>query len=163
MPQSPERDSRPAFIRTSKRGIIKPYESQPGRIARNRTTEFRRARPFGCGPPNIFSHKYLYIGFFHYICVVERQNERSKGRRVPFFYGYIQLNDSKMIDTKENYRSRRMPSRRHGPLRRGVHLHPRQREIELTIDSDTSVGIDACAELSRAIEADLDRDAEDFR
>ena len=35
-------------------------------------------------------------------------------------------------------------------------------EIELTIDSDTSVGIDACAELSRAIEADLDRDAEDF-
>lgn len=35
-------------------------------------------------------------------------------------------------------------------------------EIELTIDSDTSVGIDACVELSRAIEADLDRDAEDF-
>ena len=35
-------------------------------------------------------------------------------------------------------------------------------EVELTIDSDTSVGIDACASLSRAIEADLDRDAEDF-
>ena len=35
-------------------------------------------------------------------------------------------------------------------------------EIELTIDSDTTVGIDACVELSRAIEADLDRDAEDF-
>ncbi len=35
-------------------------------------------------------------------------------------------------------------------------------EVELTIDSDTSVGIDACAELSRAIEAELDRDAEDF-
>ena len=31
-------------------------------------------------------------------------------------------------------------------------------EIELTIDSDTSVGIDACAELSRAVEAQFDRD-----
>ena len=30
-------------------------------------------------------------------------------------------------------------------------------EIELTIDSDTSVGIDACAELSRAVEAELER------
>ena len=35
-------------------------------------------------------------------------------------------------------------------------------EVELTLDSDTSVGIDACAELSRAIEAELDRDTEDF-
>lgn len=35
-------------------------------------------------------------------------------------------------------------------------------EIELTIDSDTSVGIDACAELSRALEAEFDREAEDF-
>ena len=35
-------------------------------------------------------------------------------------------------------------------------------EIELTIDSDTSVGIDACVALSRAVEADLDRHAEDF-
>ena len=35
-------------------------------------------------------------------------------------------------------------------------------EIELTIDSDTLVGIDACVALSRAVEADLDRDAEDF-
>ncbi len=35
-------------------------------------------------------------------------------------------------------------------------------EIELTIDSDTSVGIDACVALSRAVETDLDRDAEDF-
>ena len=35
-------------------------------------------------------------------------------------------------------------------------------EIELLIDSDTSVSIDACAELSRAIEAEFDRDAEDF-
>ena len=35
-------------------------------------------------------------------------------------------------------------------------------EICLTIDSDTSVGIDACVELSRAVEAEFDRDAEDF-
>lgn len=35
-------------------------------------------------------------------------------------------------------------------------------EIELVIDSDTSVGIDACAELSRAIEVELDREEEDF-
>lgn len=35
-------------------------------------------------------------------------------------------------------------------------------EIELLIDSDTSVSIDACATLSRAIEAAFDRDAEDF-
>ena len=35
-------------------------------------------------------------------------------------------------------------------------------EIELLIDSDTSVDIDACVALSRAIEAELDRDQEDF-
>lgn len=35
-------------------------------------------------------------------------------------------------------------------------------DIELTIDSDSSVDIDACASLSRAIEAEFDRDAEDF-
>lgn len=35
-------------------------------------------------------------------------------------------------------------------------------EIELLLDSDTSVGIDACAALSRAVEAELDRDEEDF-
>ena len=35
-------------------------------------------------------------------------------------------------------------------------------EVELTIDSDTSVGIDACASLSRAIEAAFDREEEDF-
>lgn len=35
-------------------------------------------------------------------------------------------------------------------------------EIELTIDSDTSVSIEACIALSRAIEAQMDRDAEDF-
>lgn len=35
-------------------------------------------------------------------------------------------------------------------------------EVELIVDSDTAVGIDACAELSRAIEAELDRDEEDF-
>lgn len=35
-------------------------------------------------------------------------------------------------------------------------------DIELLIDSDTSVSIDACAELNRALEAELDRDSEDF-
>lgn len=35
-------------------------------------------------------------------------------------------------------------------------------DIELLIDSDTSVSIDACAELNRAVEAELDRDSEDF-
>lgn len=35
-------------------------------------------------------------------------------------------------------------------------------EIELLIDSETSVDIDACATLSRAIEAEFDRDEEDF-
>lgn len=35
-------------------------------------------------------------------------------------------------------------------------------EIELVIDSDTSVGIDTCVGLSRAIEAELDREEEDF-
>jgi len=35
-------------------------------------------------------------------------------------------------------------------------------EIELLIDSDTSVSIDACAALSRAIEEEFDRNAEDF-
>ena len=35
-------------------------------------------------------------------------------------------------------------------------------EVELLIDSDTSVSIAACAALSRAIEAEFDRDEEDF-
>lgn len=35
-------------------------------------------------------------------------------------------------------------------------------EVELLIDSDTSVSIAACMELSRAIEAAFDRDVEDF-
>lgn len=43
----------------------------------------------------------------------------------------------------------------------GCHCSPGN-EIELLIDSDTSVSIDACVELSRAIEAEFDRDAEDF-
>ena len=35
-------------------------------------------------------------------------------------------------------------------------------EVELLIDSDTSVTIERCAELSRKIEAEFDRDQEDF-
>ena len=35
-------------------------------------------------------------------------------------------------------------------------------EVELLIDSDTSVGIETCVELSRAIEAEFDRDTEEF-
>lgn len=35
-------------------------------------------------------------------------------------------------------------------------------DIELLIDSDSSVSIDACAALTRAVEAELDRDSEDF-
>ena len=35
-------------------------------------------------------------------------------------------------------------------------------EVELLIDSDTSVSIDDCITLSRAIEAELDREKEDF-
>ena len=35
-------------------------------------------------------------------------------------------------------------------------------EVELLIDSDTSVAIDACVALSRAIEAEFDREVEDF-
>lgn len=35
-------------------------------------------------------------------------------------------------------------------------------DVELLIDSDSSVSIDACVELSRAIEAEFDRDVEDF-
>ncbi len=36
-------------------------------------------------------------------------------------------------------------------------------EIELLIDSDTTLSIDACVALSRAIEAEYDRDTEDFQ
>ena len=35
-------------------------------------------------------------------------------------------------------------------------------EVELVVDSDTSVDIDACVALSRAVEAAFDRDEEDF-
>ena len=43
----------------------------------------------------------------------------------------------------------------------GIRQSP-SNESEITIDSDTSVGIDRCAELSRAVEEAFDRDAEDF-
>ena len=43
----------------------------------------------------------------------------------------------------------------------GIRQSP-SNEIEITIDSDTSVGLDRCAELSRAVEEAFDRDAEDF-
>lgn len=36
-------------------------------------------------------------------------------------------------------------------------------EVEVTIDSDASVSIDACAQLSRALEDRFDREAEDFQ
>lgn len=42
-----------------------------------------------------------------------------------------------------------------------VKLSP-SHEIEVTIDSDTHVGIDRCVELSKAIEERLNRDEEDF-
>ncbi len=35
-------------------------------------------------------------------------------------------------------------------------------DVELTIDSDTRIDIDACVTLSRAVEAEFDRDEEDF-
>ena len=35
-------------------------------------------------------------------------------------------------------------------------------EVEVLVDSDSSVAIEDCVELSRAIEASLDRDVEDF-
>ena len=35
-------------------------------------------------------------------------------------------------------------------------------EIEVTVDSDTQLDIDRCVELSRAVEAALDREREDF-
>lgn len=35
-------------------------------------------------------------------------------------------------------------------------------EVELTLDSDTSVAIDACVALSRTVEEAFDRDEEDF-
>ncbi len=35
-------------------------------------------------------------------------------------------------------------------------------EVELLIDSDTSISIDSCIELSRAIEQEFDREQEDF-
>lgn len=35
-------------------------------------------------------------------------------------------------------------------------------EIELLIDSDASVSVDDCAAVNRAVEAELDRDSEDF-
>lgn len=38
-----------------------------------------------------------------------------------------------------------------------------QNEIEVVIDSDTSVDIDDCVDLSNAIEAQMNRDEEDFQ
>lgn len=35
-------------------------------------------------------------------------------------------------------------------------------DVELTVDSDTAVSIDTCAELSRAVEEAFDREQEDF-
>ena len=81
----------------------------------------------------------------------------------PYFMVIYTGPTRKMIDTKKNYRSRQNAiSKARTAFVVECTCTPGN-EIELTIDSDTSVGIDACAELSRAIEAEFDRDAEDFR
>ena len=108
-----------------------------------------------------FSYKYLYIGFFHYIFVVERRSEAERGRKVPYFHSRTRPKNNDIIDTKKITEA----AERH---LEGTDMFVVEctstpgNEIELTIDSDTSVGIDACVALSRAVEADLDRDAEDF-
>ncbi len=96
VPQSDERNSLVRFIRTSKRGV---YRNPTRRGAARSEPPFRGAHagdlPSGEVPRFVaerravrqnFSYKYLYIGFFHYICVVERRSEAERGRKVPFFH-----------------------------------------------------------------------------
>ncbi len=83
-----------------------------------------------------------------------------RGRKVPLFHnlrkGTLHMTDiQKIIETAE----RKLQGSDMFVV--GCTCSPGN-EIELLIDSDTSVSIDACAELNRALEAELDREEEDF-
>lgn len=83
-----------------------------------------------------------------------------RGRKVPLFHnlrkGTLYMTDiQKIIETAE----RKLQGSDMFVV--GCTCSPGN-EIELLIDSDTSVSIDACAELNRALEAELDREEEDF-
>lgn len=79
----------------------------------------------------------------------------------PYFVDIHERNDTKMMDTTKFTEA----AERH---LEGTDLFVVSctatpgNDIELTIDSDTQVSIDACVALSRALEAEFDRDEEDF-
>lgn len=66
-----------------------------------------------------------------------------------------------MIDTKKNNRGGGAQPAGDGHVRRGMHLHARQR-YRAAHRQRHLVAIDACVRLSRSIEEELDRDEEDF-
>ena len=83
-----------------------------------------------------------------------------RGRGVPLFYTYLRPVFSYDRHKKDNRGGGAQPAG-DGHVRRGCTCTPGN-DIELLIDSDTSVAIDACVRLSRSIEEELDRDEEDF-
>ena len=102
------------------------------------------------------------LEIFTYICTVERQKQVVRGRGVPLFYTYLRpvfsydRTRKKIIEAAERNLQ--------GTDMYVVEMHLRRPATisSCSIDSDTSVAIDACVRLSRSIEEELDRDEEDF-
>lgn len=108
--------------------------------------------------PPFFRYKYWYIRIFCLSLQRCKRSMKERGRWVPFFRRWI---SRVMIDCKkiEEEAARRLEGTDLFVV--GCTCSPAD-EVELLIDSDTSVSIEACAELSRAIVEAFDRDEEDF-
>ena len=96
--------------------------------------------------------KFCVLYFYLYICSVI---QGLGGRGCPPFYWKSGM---KIAELKE-FIEKRLAGTDIFPVNVSVSAGG---EIEVAIDSDTSVGIDACIELSHAIEAAFDRDMEDY-
>lgn len=111
------------------------------------------------GFPSFFFINIGIAKFFHYICNVEDEEE-IRGRKVPLFRRWYQTEN--MIDCKKiaEAATRRLEGTDLFVV--GCTSTPAN-EVELLLDSDTSVSLEACVALSRAIEEEFDRDEEDFQ
>ena len=99
------------------------------------------------------------IGNFYYFCIV---NEGVRGQVSPLIsYPYLKIKFQTMIDCEKILTIADRELSGTDLFTVSCKCSP-MNEVELLIDSDTHVTIERCAELSRTIEAEFDREVEDF-
>ena len=106
-----------------------------------------------------FTINICIVGNFHYFCIV---NEGVRGRVSPLIsYPYLKIKFQTMIDCEKILAIADRELSGTDLFTVSCKCSP-MNEVELLIDSDTHVTIERCAELSRTIEAEFDREVEDF-